>query len=220
MLNQTRILEKLDCLRRLDSKRQIFGAGSHDYRLNPCLGEAAVKAVEDKYGIHLPGDYRGFLLEIGNGGAGPYYGVFRLGEHDDGEGVRPWEGGFLVGDPAAPFPYQGSWNLPDTFWSKAPQEQEWASEEEADEALESWDVELAEVYWTPSVMNGAIPICHCGCALRQWLVVTGSERGNIWQDDRADLNGVFPLQARDGHRITFSGWYETWLEDSLHLLEG
>jgi hypothetical protein len=220
MLNPTQILEKLEKLRRLDSKHKIFGASSHDYRLNPCLREAAINSVEDKYNIHLPEDYRRFLLEVGNGGAGPCYGVFRLGEHDDGWGFHPWEGGFLVGDPSAPFPYQDNWNLPGTFWSAAPHNKEWASEEEADEAYESWDAKLVEVYWTPSIMNGAIPICHCGCALRQWLIVTGPERGNIWQDDRADLNGVFPLQTKDGDRVSFSSWYVTWLEDSIHSLEG
>jgi hypothetical protein len=220
MLNPTQILEKLEKLRRLDSKRKVFGASSHDYRLNPCLGEAAVNSVEGKYNIHLPEDYRRFLLKVGNGGAGPYYGVFRLGEHDDGWGFRPWEGGFLVGDPSVPFPYQDSWNLPGTFWSAAPHNKEWASEEEADKAYEAWDAKLIEVYWTPSAMDGAIPICHCGCALRQWLVVTGPERGNVWQDDRADLNGVFPLQTGNGDRVSFSRWYVTWLEDSIHSLDG
>ena len=58
MLNPTRILERLEKLRELDSKRGIFGASSHDYRLNPCLGEAAIKSVEDKYNTHLPENYR------------------------------------------------------------------------------------------------------------------------------------------------------------------
>jgi hypothetical protein len=30
-------------------------------------------------------------------------------------------------------------------------------------------------YWSASVMNGAIPKCHEGCALRIWLVVTGEQ---------------------------------------------
>jgi len=220
MLNPTQILEKLDTLRRLDAERNIFGASSHDYQLNPCLGETDINSVEDQYTIHLPDDYRNFLLEVGNGGAGPYYGVFRLGEQDDGWGFRPWEGGFLVGDPSVPFPYHDNWNLPGAFWSADPQNKEWASDEEADDANDSWDKTLAEVYWAPAVMNGAIPICHCGCALRQWLVVTGPERGNVWQDDRADLNGVYPLQTENGERISFSKWYLMWLEDSIQALGG
>lgn len=219
MLDSTRILEKLDTLGRLDGDREIFGASFHDYQLSPCLGKTDINSVEEKYHVQLPVDYRQFLLEVGNGGAGPYYGVFRLGEQDDGWGFRPWEGGLLMGDPAVPFPYQDNWNLPDTFWSADPQNKEWASDKDADEAYDSWDKSLAKVYWAPAVMNGAIPICHCGCALRQWLVVTGPERGTVWQDDRADMNGVYPLRTKDGERSSFSSWYLTWLEDSIHSLE-
>ncbi len=147
------------------------------------------------------------------------YGLFQLGEHDDGRGFCPWEDGYLLGDPMALFPYQSRWNLPDTFWSKAPHNKEWASEEESDRAYEAWDAKLEEVYWAPSVMNGAIPICHLGCALRQWLVVTGSERGNVWGDDRVDDGGVYPLVTRDGDRVTFSQWYLSWLDDSIRSME-
>jgi hypothetical protein len=215
MLNPTQILEKIEKLDRLDAERRIFGAGFHDYQLNPCLDEETVSRLENKYGIHLPEDYRRFLLKVGNGGAGPYYGLFRLGEHDGGWGFCSWEDGYLLGDPAAPFLHQDRWNLPDTFWSEAPQHQEWMSEEESDEAYEAWDARLEEVYWAPSVMNGAIPVCHRGCALRQWLVVTGSERGNIWGDDRVDWGGVYPLVTPGDERVTFSEWYVSWLDESI-----
>ena len=34
--------------------------------------------------------------------------------------------------------------------------------------------EFEKRYWDSSRVNGAIPICEIGCALRIWLVVTGS----------------------------------------------
>jgi hypothetical protein len=219
MLNSTEILEQIERLKTLDSERKIFGSYFHDYQLNPCLDEDAIDFLLAKYVIDLPGDYRRFLLEVGNGGAGPYHGLFKLGEHDDGWGFCAWEDGYLLGDPSAPFRYRERWNLPDTFWSEAPHHREWMSEGQSDKAHESWDAKLDEVYWTPAVMNGAIPICHCGCALRQWLVVTGPERGNVWQDDRVDWNGIYPLETKDGGRVTFLRWYVSWLDDSIASIE-
>ena len=48
--------------------------------------------------------------------------------------------------------------------------------------MEAWDRELEAHYWDPAIMNGAIPICHKGCALRQWLVIHGEQRGFVWDD--------------------------------------
>ena len=64
-------------------------------------------------------------------------------------------------------------------------------------------------------MDGAIPICHLGCAIRDWLVVTGLERGNIWRDERAHNSGIYPLENDDGERLTFSVWYDDWISESL-----
>jgi hypothetical protein len=219
MLNPSEILEKLAELKRLDSQHKIFGSDSHDYQLHPCLDEEAIESLEAKYSFYLPQDYRGFLVEVGNGGAGPYHGLFKLGEHDDGWGFCTWEDGYLLGEPSIPFRHRENWNLPDTFWSEAPHYQDWKSEEESYDAYEAWDAKLDEVYWTPALMNGAIPICHLGCALRQWLVVTGPERGNIWQDDRVDWNGIYPLETKDGARVGFLRWYVSWLDKAIASFE-
>tara|TARA_Y100001934_G_scaffold243249_1_gene299685 strand:+ start:1119 stop:1328 length:210 start_codon:yes stop_codon:yes gene_type:complete len=64
-------------------------------------------------------------------------------------------------------------------------------------------------------LDGAIPICHLGCAQRQWLIVSGPERGNIWCDDRADNEGLSPLKKPQKKRITFFEWYREWLDDAL-----
>jgi hypothetical protein len=220
MLNSVEILEKIKKLKDLDAERKIFGAKYHDYQLNPCLDEETINSLEKRYGIKLPDEYRKFLLEIGNGGAGPYYGLFKLGEQDSGWGFCSWEDGYLLGNPADPFTHQDKWNLPDSFWSEAPHSKEWKSEEEYDQANEAWDTRLNELYWASAVMNGAIPICHLGCALRQWLVVTGLERGNVWGDERVDWKGIYPLVTEEGKRVTFSEWYISWLDDSIRSIIG
>jgi hypothetical protein len=70
-------------------------------------------------------------------------------------------------------------------------------------------------YWHASLMDGAIPICHEGCALRIWLVVTGAQAGHLWQDGRSDRTGVKPLRLLNGGAATFSLWYDEWLEEAL-----
>jgi hypothetical protein len=70
-------------------------------------------------------------------------------------------------------------------------------------------------YWNSSIVNGAIPICHQGCALRIWLVIAGERTGQLWQDKRSDHKGVVPVRLRDGSLATFSNWYCDWLEDAL-----
>jgi hypothetical protein len=60
------------------------------------------------------------VTEIGNGGAGPYYGLFPFGQHDDSLGLRSWEDGNLLGDVSQPFPHVEAWNLPKSFWEQVP----------------------------------------------------------------------------------------------------
>lgn len=67
-----------DALRELSSsdlRRLRFGANRHRYHLRAPLSEARLVALEATAGISLPEDYRDFLLEMGDGGAGPYYGL-------------------------------------------------------------------------------------------------------------------------------------------------
>ena len=76
---------KLDELRRRDPQLKVFGASTHRYVLNPCLSEEQVRESESRYGIDIPEEYRNFLLFMGNGGAGPAYGVFSPQNRIDAE---------------------------------------------------------------------------------------------------------------------------------------
>jgi hypothetical protein len=66
--------------------------------------------------------------------------------------------------------------------------------------------------FAPERTAGAIVICHLGCALREWLIISGSHRGTIWSDDRADDVDLVPLLNDDGKPVTFARWYSDWLE--------
>jgi hypothetical protein len=190
---------------------EIFGSDGHHFNLNAPLVEAEVRAFERLHAIRLPLDYRRFLIELGNGGAGPFYGVHPLGAFDGAHGeLEAW--GDFVGSLARPFALREPWNdlagRPDDALSDR-------DEKEYERRLDAFE----RRYWHPSVMDGAFPICHKGCALRIWLVVSGDEAGMVWCDDRADYGGVAPQLTHDGRRATFGAWYIEWLEDALRIID-
>ena len=88
-------------LRLMDSHHRVFGSGKHKHRLKPRLSDAEVGCFEHRHAILLPGDNRQFLIEFGNGGAGPCCGLIPFGA-EDGR------------DPSKPFPFtQATSQLPD-----------------------------------------------------------------------------------------------------------
>lgn len=68
----------VDRLRTLDTRRVVFGSSHHAYRFNPPLGREQVDEFEHIHNVSLPVPYRRFITEVGNGGAGPYYGIMPL----------------------------------------------------------------------------------------------------------------------------------------------
>ncbi|MBN1911157.1 MAG: SMI1/KNR4 family protein [Pirellulales bacterium] len=214
-LDPESITSALSTLAAKDRSGCVFGSDSHKYKLNPPLDEDIVASFERQHAITLPSDYRRFITTIGNGGAGPAYGLFRFGEHDDGYSCCSWDGGYLVGAFGNPFPHESAWNHTDDFWSKRPEITDEMAEEQEDQLWEEWDKLLEAEYWNCSVVDGAIPICHLGCAYRQWLVVHGPQRGFVWNDDRADERGLSPVLNSDDSHSTFTDWYLGWLGESL-----
>lgn len=210
------ILSLLRTLTRLDLDCACFAAKSHWYDLNPPLAEEEVARMEAKHQCRFPSEYRRFITEIGNGGAGPSYGVFPLGQHDHGHDLSRWEDGYgLVGDLSKPFPLTNAWNLPDTFWQQEPDPPEGTPVDEEDQLREAWNARLESEYYATHLTDGAIPICHEGCALRNWLVVTGPLAGTVWRDLRADNGGIHPFLNADGTFMGFNDWYLDWLRKNI-----
>jgi hypothetical protein len=212
----TDILSRLQTLKRLDLDCSCFAAKAHWYDLNPPLSEEEVAQVEAKHHCRFPDEYRRFITEIGNGGAGPAYGVFPLGMQDEFHGLAGWDAAFqLIGDLSKPFPREHAWNLPGDFWAQHPNPTADTPVDEEDRMNEVWDRKLETQYYATSIMDGAIPICHEGCALRNWLVVTGPLAGTVWRDLRADYKGIEPFLNEDGTRMGFNDWYLHWVEQSI-----
>jgi hypothetical protein len=68
----------VEILSALDVRRVVFGASRHAYRFHPPLFQKRVEKFERDHKVSLPKPYRRFITELGNGGAGPYYGIMPL----------------------------------------------------------------------------------------------------------------------------------------------
>lgn len=192
------IVEKLSKLKKKDRKFNIFGASQHKYTINEKLSEEQLEAFEKKHSIALPIEYRTFLRDVGNGGAGPYYGLQTLEDSlfIDLDYKRPGE--FV--NPSIPFPFNEAWNM------------EFEGNEEDDIAYEKF----SEEYYSDKWETGVLRICNYGCGISLNLVVNGQEKGNIWVDDRGNDGGIYPdsFYGQTG-RTSFLDWYTLWLNLSL-----
>ena len=198
MENKIRVIQqKLTELTRRDSGFQVFGSSSHRYLCKGRLYEHELKSFERRHNVELPSDYREFLLQITNGGPGPYYGLESLedGLFQDLDYKRKSE----LTNPGLEFPLTEAWNLK---FDELQEEQYYKVKDE----------EYFDGKWT----NGLLRISNFGCGVSMNLVVNGSEYGNIWVDDRCNDGGIYPDQyfGNEG-RIKFLAWYEAWLDKSL-----
>lgn len=180
---------------------KTFGSDTHKYKFNFCLTEDSLKDFEKSFGLVLPGDYRNFLAQIGNGGSGPAYGLLPLFSWNIELEIS--ENNFLSTD----FPHIDKWNIIQNDIDT--DNQDYTETEE----FQKWE----EEYFSNKHIVGSIRICHYGCAIYYLLVVSGNSTGQIWVDDRANKNGIYPAISKlSGKRLTFLEWYDEWLTESLN----
>ena len=199
------IKDKLERLRQLDTNLEIFGSEKHRYILNPSVPTDTIKQFEVKHEITLPSEYVAFLTTIGNGGAGPFYGLepFENAIFDDLDFKR--EDCLL--NPSKPFLHTETWNI---------EFEPTVSEEENEKEYDRQYEEFTDFYFDSKHTNGVIAICNYGCGITLSLVVNGQEYGNIWTDDRGNDGGIYPTnQLEEKVKINFLDWYELWLDKSI-----
>lgn len=204
-----RIKTKLKELKRLDRGFSLFGSFKHQYRLNPTLSLYQIRQFEKTHGVKLPSDYVEFLSELGNGGAGPFYGLEPFEDilFDDLDYKRS---NSLL-DPSKPFLHTEPWNL---------EFKPTLGDDENEEEYEKQRLAFDEVYYAKEQMNGVIAICNYGCAVNLNLVVNGEEFGIIWTDDRGSDGGIRPsYEFGNKEKLTFLNWYELWLDTSLNEIK-
>jgi hypothetical protein len=147
--------------------------------LRPSLTEDEVAEFESKHAVKLPEEYRRFLLGVGNGGYGPpSYGLAPLGSGPASSYTPETEYWERLPDVAKPFPFTKLWV--------------WEGGDESDEGSRE------------QVNHGSIFIGTDGCGMDWRLIVTGPERGNIWQICGEGMQHTNPKRSFK--------WYENWLD--------
>ncbi len=202
LLDSTQVRERIASLAKKFAGIKFFDQDANYFVLNSPLPESSIADFESEHNVQLPDDYRQFLLEIGNGFVGPMPEVYPLGRI----GNRPWLPGEV--DLSGPFPHEEAWNLEPEYFER----EKSRSDADEKETNKQWDVESELSYWGPSVIQGAIPIAELGCGQMLLLVVSGLQRGYLWNDSRVDHCGIEPATDANGTPFTFGSWLLESLE--------
>lgn len=210
--------KKLTQLAILDATFEVFGSESHQYQFKPCLSNKDIQVFEARYNITLPSEYRSFLLEVGNGGAGPGYGLSGLLgiEHENVIAEKLYQENYEI--LSKPFPLTKAWNDLDLIVNN-----------------NTSFVANSDAYFDDKFIQGTLTITNYGCGIYGMLVITGEQSGKIWIDDRTNDNGIYPASLSFCHAfhdtepddfpnsdeeqpLGFYDWYEDWLNRSLNQI--
>ncbi len=187
-----RILKLLEQARAKDPDFARFGVYSHKYKLSPPASEETIREFEQQQGIRLPEEYRDFLMLVGNGGAGPYYGLYGVEtlkkELCDSRGSRLYP----VREEPVIYP-----KMSDEDWDRAadPNGMPGTGRRKGEERH-------------PYV--GVLPIGSQGCTLMTGIMLAGSYRGQVVYYDEDYCGQPFFVREKG-----FLKWYERWLREVI-----
>ncbi len=181
-----RIREKLQTLQQegWEQYTEFFGVKHHRFLLNPCLSPAEIATFEEQHQITLPEEYRQFLLHIGNGGAGPFYGL---------DSLHQWDA-FVAYFTDAP--------MPTNFLSAQPlltpayhmQKEQW---------------KVVRRAYPRDAYRGCIALCLQGCTYYGLLMVSGEHAGRIVYVDGDPQPPYFVSPV--GFLAWYEGWLDELL---------
>lgn len=195
-----RIKDKLATIKDFDRDYVVFGADSHEYEIGKVVSQGEINHFEQEYNIKLPEAYVSFLTQVGNGNdgaeayggsaAGPYYGIYPLGEGLNDINVED---------------FKSALSKPCILTPKMTKEQ-W---EDLTNLLSGDKISDEEYYVIQEkLFGGLLAIGTQGCAITTCLIVTGEYKGRI-----VYINEDFqPVFAYENH---FLEWYERWLNEII-----
>lgn len=198
---QKEVVEKiLAQAERMDPGYEMFGASVHKYRLNPPVDQAFVREMEEKYHFLLPEDYVQFITEVGDGGAGPDYGITPFGDFlrkAESPGAEKFREAYRCSlgkafrlRPMQPDEVESQYSFSRKAYERAP-ENYFAEIEEPDE-------------YTLCNTEGYFIMGTHGCQWDFGLVTAGERRGQIFDTDN---EGGYCLAADSFHEF-----YQNWLD--------
>ena len=191
-----RILKLLEQARAKDPDFVRFGAYGHKYRVSAPASEETIQSFEEQQGIRLPEEYRDFLLFVGNGGAGPYYGLYGL-ETQEKELHDSHARLYRVQEEPVIHPKMSN--------------EEWDRMIGVDPEGRSGggpggSGRGEEVH--PYV--GVLPIGSQGCTLMTGIMLAGPYRGQVVYYDEDFCGPPFFVREKG-----FLAWYERWLREVI-----
>lgn len=188
----------------IDPEYVRFGASRHHYKLNPPVSKAFVREMEEKYHFRLPEDYVQFITEVGDGGAGPDYGIEPFGNFLR-KGKDPY---------AEKFQEEYRCSLAKEFKvrpMRSEEAEEYAFTREAYERTpENFFVD-EKVYDDSAecIMEGYFVLGTHGCQWDFGLITAGERRGQVFDTDN-EMGYCFLAES-------FSEFYQNWLDDILDV---
>ncbi|MEU8778601.1 SMI1/KNR4 family protein [Streptomyces sp. NPDC048606] len=160
---------------------------------SPAAGWEAVRAFEAEHGVVLPEPYRTCVAEVCDGlpDGPPHYGLLPLADTPS-----DWGRGRPERRLAEPFPLTAAW-----LW-------------EAEEDGATLSVEEFEARTDPVFDHGSLLLGTDGCGMYWHLIVTGPQRGHVWQ---IAGEGAMPFGPESPDAVMpgtpgFTGWATHWAE--------
>ncbi len=182
------VRRKLDRKRELDLEFKAFGACKHKYHLEGPISEEKVRLIEERYSFQLPDDYRRFITEVGNGGAGPGYGLNSFNVNDN-EALKWCSKPFILMADHKP-------------------------DDDIDDLLDRLDAQdtkfcdsLITAFQDNIMFAGNLVLAGYGCGETRNLIVNGPCKGEVWAFD-----GTQNCIIRN--KQSFMDWYMSWIDSS------
>lgn len=194
-LRIARIRDKLPLAKAADAECKVFGAASHRHVLKPPASEDDVCAFETLHDIALPEGFRRFIREVGNGGAGPFYGLHPLGEATTDLTYDKTPGVLARPSLLAPRMAVDDWAVLRTR----------VGIDADDEAEDARSEATAALY------GGVMSLGEQGCGIVHALILNGPFAGRVVNvnDEVAEHPPLFAFEA------DFLAWYERWLDEVI-----
>lgn len=189
----TRIKVKISLADEKDHERKVFGSDAHGYALNKPVTLNEVFQFEQHHNIKLPAGYKAFITVLGNGGpghyggAGPYYGIYPLGNF-----------GYMVSSAK----YMAEPCLLDSTLT----DKKWKELIAFEKVLSDESLEYEHQH--DLLFSGLMFIGTMGCNSQMMLILNGQDTGRVVYIDQ-DLNQPASVAEQ------FLDWYEKWLDKIL-----
>jgi hypothetical protein len=184
------IKNKLNQAKRKDTDFSEFGASSHQYRVNEKLSAKKLADWQTHNQVTLPEPFAQFLTKVGNGGAGPYYGIYSIekaASYTDRQAL-------LAKSVLHPGMAKEEWN----HLTEPLTKDEDIPDTEYDDACNK-------------VLGGMLCIGTQGCECDMYLVLEGKHRGRIVYTSEFYPDHPFFFVYED----SFLDWYERWLDEII-----